>query len=452
MVAQGITPFGDGDAEKQEASHHGEELAGQFMGFGSWLKRWRQAAGLTQTPVAKALGMGVRTYRNVEKGATPPRFTKAQCEALAELLQLDKSERHALLLYNIGTTLDDDPLVGTNPELRKAMRLLIDRQMPSPAYLTDRNWNILAYNQAMAEWWPWVMEPRANLMRWALTNLEARALYHDWDMHATAYIRLLKFAQATHKDNFELAELIAEVRRNPDVDRIWRTEADMEADRDGHVFRMIVPALGWQTVEVVSHVLHPAATPHCRFVVITWVEAESSNDTTDALGGKRNAWARAEPEAQPPAQAEADAARLRAAHALTANLVVDSADEAAALAGPGGIPLPALSALAGPDCRLTLSPETRSVVWATEEAPGEWSITELGAGAVVDRIHTPVMSLEARTELKLLVRASLPDCEQAATEHLARQLSQADLHAALLREILGDLQDRAGRVHYSGAA
>ncbi|RPF43632.1 hypothetical protein EDD96_0132 [Streptomyces sp. Ag109_G2-6] len=32
--------------------------------------------------------------------------------------------------------------------------------------------------------------------------------------------------------------------------------------------------------------------PHCRFVVITWVEAETSDDETDALGGKRNwgAW------------------------------------------------------------------------------------------------------------------------------------------------------------------
>ncbi|RKT02314.1 hypothetical protein BX286_0205 [Streptomyces sp. 3211.6] len=50
-------------------------------------------------------------------------------------------------------------------------------------------------------------------------------------MHAAAYIRLLKFAQATHKDNAELVDLIAEVRQSPDVERIWRTEAHLEADR-----------------------------------------------------------------------------------------------------------------------------------------------------------------------------------------------------------------------------
>ncbi|MEW1633535.1 helix-turn-helix transcriptional regulator [Streptomyces sp. NPDC093801] len=441
MVAQGIVPFGDDHAENKGA--HGGEIAGQFMGFGGWLKRWRQAAGITQAPVAKALGMGVRTYRNVEKGAVPPRFTKPQCEALADLLGLDKSERHALLLYNIGTTLDGDPQIDASPELRRALRLLIDRQMPSPTYLTDRNWNILAYNAAMAEWWPWVMEPRANLMRWALTNPEARTQYHEWEMHAAAYVRLLKFAQATHKDNAELVDLIAEVRQNPDVERIWRTEADLEADRDGHVFRMIIPALGWETIEVVSHVLYPASMPHCRFVVITWVETESSDDETDALGGKRNAWAHAEPSTptpQPSAQAEADAARRRAARALTARLVVDSANEAAALAGPDGISLPALSALAGPECQLTLSPKNHFVVWAIQEVPGEWGITQLGAGAVIDRIHQPIVDPQARAELKLLLRASLPNSVQAASSRLSEQLPQADLRATLLREIFNDLQ------------
>jgi hypothetical protein len=219
----------------------------------------------------------------------------------------------------------------------------------------------------------------------------------------------------------------------------------MEADRDGHVFRMIIPALGWETIEVVSHVLYPASMPHCRFVVITWVEAESSDDETDALGGKRNAWAHAEPGSptipQLSAQAEADAARRRAARALTARLVVGSADEAAALAGPGGVPLPALSALAGPECQLTLSPENHSVVWAIQEVPGEWGITQLGAGAVVDRIHQPIADPQARAELKLLLRASLPDSSQAAISRLHGQLPQVDLRAALLREIFNDLQE-----------
>lgn len=429
MDVQGTAPFADDFAAIRGAP--GEDIAGQFMGFGGWLKRWRQTAGVTQAPVARALGMGVRTYRNVEKGAVPPRFTKAQCEALANLLRLDKSERHALLLHNIGTTLDSDAQIDAGSEQRRALRLLIDRQMPSPSYLADRNWNILAYNQAMAEWWPWVMDPRANLMRWALTHPEARTLYLDWEMHAGAYVRLLKFAHATHKHNTELIELIADVRQNQDVERIWRTQADLEADRDGHVFQMIIPALGWETVEVVSHVLYPAALPHCRFVVITWVEADASDDETDALGGRRNAWAHAETDLAHPSKAQATAAPL----------VVGSAEEAAALAGPDRVPLPGLSALAGPESRLTLSPENHTVLWAVEDVPGEWVVTRLGAGAVVDRIHRPVADPQARAELKLLLRASLPNSDEVALSRLHEQLPQADLRAALLHEIFDDLHE-----------
>lgn len=52
------------------------------------------------------------------------------------------------------------------------------------------------------------------------------------------------------------------------------------------------------------------------------------------------------------------------------------------------------------------------MVWMTEEAPGEWGIAELGADAVVDRIRPPVVGPQTRAELKLLLRASLPDCDR----------------------------------------
>ena len=130
------------------------------------------------------------------KGATPPRLTPAQCESLAALFDLDREERRALQLHNIGSNLKP-PRDAGQPELQQALRLLIDRQMPSPAYLCDQHWNILGFNTAMAEWWPWVMEPGANLILWALTSAEARDQYQDWDMHASAYVKILKFAEAT---------------------------------------------------------------------------------------------------------------------------------------------------------------------------------------------------------------------------------------------------------------
>ncbi|MER8219069.1 helix-turn-helix domain-containing protein [Streptomyces sp. NPDC094143] len=147
VVTQEQKPSGNDATGGQisERDGSGQQLAGHYMGFGALLRRWRKAAGVTQYRTARALGMSERTYRKIERGATPPRLSRTQCEALSELLRLDRDERHALLLYNVGSMLVP-PSGSSQPELQQALRLLIDRQMPSPAYLCDQHWNILAFN------------------------------------------------------------------------------------------------------------------------------------------------------------------------------------------------------------------------------------------------------------------------------------------------------------------
>ncbi len=196
--------------------------AGQVMGFAGQLRSWRKAAGerrgrrVTQGECAKAIDRSERWYRDLERGAGRHRLDRKQCEDLADLLQLDRDEFIALLLYNgLGPT----TAAGTvDARVRSGLRLLIDKQMPSPTFLCDANWNIVAYNAATAEWWPWVLEPGANLMRWSLTVCEARSQYHDWERHAATYVSLLKFALAGREDSAELMELIGEVCKDPTSD------------------------------------------------------------------------------------------------------------------------------------------------------------------------------------------------------------------------------------------
>ncbi|WP_432012734.1 helix-turn-helix transcriptional regulator [Streptomyces cucumeris] len=420
------------------------------MGFGALLRRWRKDAKVTQAVTAKALGMGERTYRKIERGATPPRLTRAQCESLAARLNLDRDERHALLLYNIGSNLVP-PRGAGQQELQQALRLLIDRQMPSPAYLCDQHWNILAFNTAMAEWWPWVMEQGANLILWALTDPEARTQYQDWDKHASAYVKILKFAQATKPDDPELRELIEKVRKDPDVRHVWETEHDMGETRDGHVFRMNVPALDWETIEVVSHVLYPASMPECRFVVITWVEGDE-DDERDALGGPRNAWATttanlddvkaAQRHTQNRVAEDAATRWRREAATLASRMVVATAEEAAAQAGKNRVPMPAISKLLGPDTQLTLAPDKRTVVWAVEEAIGCWSVTCVSPTTVIARVSKDALRGACLTEMHHLVRAALPADAEAAAARIGDLLAERDAEQRVLRNVLHTLRER----------
>ncbi|MEU3077788.1 helix-turn-helix transcriptional regulator [Streptomyces laurentii] len=276
---------------KAESSGHlpreaGQPWAGQVMGFAGQLKAWRKIAGhrrgrrVTQDECATAVGRSARWWRNLERGDGRTRLDREQCRRLADLLRLDRDERAALLLYNnLATTAESGPV---DPRVHSSLRLLVDQQMPRPAYLCDPYWNILASNASMAEWWPWVLEPRANLMRWALLDPEARTQYHAWEQHAAEYVKMLKFALA-RSDAAELLALIGDVCEDPDVRHIWETTTELTKTRDGHLFRMSVPIMGQEPIEVVSHVLHPAALPNCRMVVITWSANEEAEDEAREL-------------------------------------------------------------------------------------------------------------------------------------------------------------------------
>ncbi|WP_327352787.1 helix-turn-helix domain-containing protein [Streptomyces sp. NBC_01304] len=451
MAAQepGIDRTGEAVAENFSEGNP-KQLAGQFMGFGALLLQWRKtAAGRpTQERTAKAMGISVRTYRKIEKGAVPPRLTPAQFEGLAKLFGLDEEGRHALMLHNIGSTLA--PPRGTSqPQLQKALRLLIDRQMPSPAYLCDQHWNILGFNTAMAEWWPWVMEPGANLILWALLSPAARTQYQDWDMHAAAYVKILKFAEAARRDDPELRELIEKVKKDPDVRHIWDTENAKGETRDGHVFRMNVPTLDWETVEVVSHVLYPASMPECRFVVITWVEG--GEDEHDALGDARNAWAAtaadqddveaAQRHAQNRVAEDAATRWRREAASLASRMVVATPEQAAALAGNNGIPMPAISKLMGPDAQLTLAPDRSIVVWAVEEVVGCWSVTYMQPATVIARVPRDAVHGACLAEVLQLVRAALPAEADAAIARIAQLLEERDTEQRVLREVLNTIEN-----------
>ncbi|WP_185893885.1 helix-turn-helix transcriptional regulator [Streptomyces sp. WAC05950] len=424
--------------------------SGQTMGLGGLLRAWREAAGarqgrqITQLDMAMTVGRSERWYRGLERGATTRSLDRTQCEALAELLQLTRDESHALLLYNnLGIT--GCPEAASDPRVRSALRLIIDKQMPDPTYLCDSRWNILAYNRAMAEWWPWVIEPGANLMRWALTDPEARTQYHDWHQHAAAYVRLLKYAMATPGPDPDLLGLINDVCKDPDVRRIWDTVHEHGQNRDGHVFRMSVPVLDWEAVEVVSHVLYPAGLPDCRLVVITWWTEEDDGER-DPLGGVRNAWA------QQPSLADAGGrvaaaegmkgparSQRRTAQTLAGRLSVPSAGDAAALAAEDRIELPILSKMIGADVQLTLSPSTRTVIWAVRDDEGEWTISEVDAYNVVVRMPHAVTEPAAREEMLHLTRAVLPDNPEAAIAKIDELAAQARARIDILLDIRVDL-------------
>ncbi|MDH6132767.1 transcriptional regulator with XRE-family HTH domain [Kitasatospora sp. MAA4] len=253
-----------------------ESAPGELPGLAALLRSWRTRAGqrldlgkpLPQVELANRVGMSERWYRDLERGATA-RLDPRVLTLLADSLLLDADERATLYLYALGGTpyaaLDKPDDASGLGQLQD----LLDRQMPRPAYLTDSSWNIVGHNRAMAEWFPWVLAPDANLIRWGLILPEAREQLVDWPRHARMYLAMIRFALAEHPNDTGLVSLLQDVLRDPECRRLWAERLCVVANRDGHAFRLRLPHVSPDVVDVVTQVLIPAGRQSLRFVVIT---------------------------------------------------------------------------------------------------------------------------------------------------------------------------------------
>ncbi|GAA0285844.1 hypothetical protein GCM10010302_25160 [Streptomyces polychromogenes] len=409
----------------------------ELIGLAGLLRAWRAAAGtkmrrskpLSQAEVAARAGMTERWYGELERGASP-RLRRPKIDQLAAALLLDEDQRETLYLYTDGSSPPRSPRPPGYTEDLHPLQLLLDHQMPRPAYLSDASWNIVGFNRAMAQWFPWVLEPRPNLMRWALLHPDAREQYVDWEGHARIYLAMMRMALVKHDRLPELVSLLNEVLSDSECRRIWEGQPELVSSRDGHVFRLHISRFDHKDIEVVSQVLYPAAFPHLRFVAITWLGSRE-DPGVDADGPNAAIAVNGAPRATPPLRV--DGTHPRPYWSL------DSFEAARSLAGSSPVDLPALSDAAGEGIRLTADRSGRHVIWATSEAGGTVAFEDLKTREALARIPVSALTAGARREYQDLLRSTLaPDGATALRqldELLVPQLDTIDLLVELRNQL-----------------
>ncbi|WP_055564857.1 helix-turn-helix domain-containing protein [Streptomyces atriruber] len=263
------------------------------------LRAWRATAGkklqrgkpLPQKEVAERMEVSERWYRNLESDARVP-LTPDALTRLSAALALGPDER--LALYG-NVHAHADPAVPDphdDGEPRCALAELLATQEQFPAYLVDRSWDILDHTGTMATWFPWVLEPGANLLRWVLTSAEAREQLTDWPAHAAVYLAQLRFALVTSRGEGPLAALLDEVLDDHECRSLWGQDLNVIAYRQGHRFRLRLPHVSAEEITVTSQVLLPAYRQELRYVLLLPTNASA-----------RQAGTRIQPQSQPQAQA-----------------------------------------------------------------------------------------------------------------------------------------------------
>ncbi|MFD9406059.1 helix-turn-helix domain-containing protein [Streptomyces sp. NPDC059989] len=239
------------------------------------LRVWRFDAGIKlrrekaipQKEVAELMGVSERWYRSLESGDSVS-LSSDILGRLSEALVLGPDERMVLYsraLDGAGVALADDEGAA---EDQLALLRLVTGQTQFPAYLTDGSWNILGYNTLMATWFPWVREPGANLMHWALTGQEAREQMLDWRRHAEVYLAMLRFALATGSEKASFDRLLQRILRDPVCRELWAQGPKVIAFRQGHRYRLSLPHVSPEQITVTSQVLLPAYQHGMRCVML----------------------------------------------------------------------------------------------------------------------------------------------------------------------------------------
>ena len=183
----------------------------------------RRTPGLRREEVAQLSGVGTTWYTWLEQGRDV-RASLSVLEALADALALTPAERSHLILLGRGEEAADG---APREEVPPTLVRLIENLGTSPAYISGRRWDYLAWNRALtvvfgdpAE----LPEGRRNMM-WAVFNDPARRKLFgsDWGEGARNAVARFRADCASYIGDPHFEELIEALKESsPEFRRWWK--------------------------------------------------------------------------------------------------------------------------------------------------------------------------------------------------------------------------------------
>lgn len=165
----------------------------------------RRAPGLRREEVSSIAGVAVSWLAKLEQGRAHA-VSADVLDALALALRLDAAERtHLFTLAGF-----HPDRAAPAPRVTAALRALLDVLEPNPAYLLDRAWNIIAWNQAEAELFPSLVsyEGTPNLIELVFGDPDLARLMVDHEAECVRMVAQLRAHHAAWPDDPELIDVI----------------------------------------------------------------------------------------------------------------------------------------------------------------------------------------------------------------------------------------------------
>lgn len=229
----------------------------------------RRTQGLRREEVAQLAGISATWYTWIEQGREVNVSADA-LDRLASALKLSRSER--VYLFEIADRRDPR---GTGLEEDAAPQALIGMiaDIPLPAYILGRTWDLLAWNPPAAELFTgWLDQPQGdhepppNLLRFVFQIPEARQFVIDWEVRAKRLVAEFRADCRSRLEEPELQRLVTELSQtSQEFDRFWKQHDVLE--RQGGQRQFSHPKRGLISYQQVT--LRPVDQEQLKLVLLT---------------------------------------------------------------------------------------------------------------------------------------------------------------------------------------
>ncbi|WP_322750633.1 MULTISPECIES: helix-turn-helix transcriptional regulator [unclassified Frankia] len=182
----------------------------------------RRVPGLRREELALLAGISVDYYVRLEQGrvANPG---ETVLDALAQALQLDDAERDHL--FHLARPARTRPRPVAPQRVRPTLRVMLEQMSGTPAFITGRRSDVLAWNRlaaALITDFDAIPAVQRNMCRFMFLDETARSLYREWEKVARVSVNVLRLRAGQYPHDPELASLVGELSvHSPEFRRWW---------------------------------------------------------------------------------------------------------------------------------------------------------------------------------------------------------------------------------------
>ncbi|MGY6268800.1 helix-turn-helix transcriptional regulator [Achromobacter denitrificans] len=223
----------------------------------------RRTPGLRREEVAQLCGISVTWYTWIEQGREVS-VSPSVWSRIAGVLQLARAER--AYLFDLADCADPqharDDDAGAPGLLQECVNAI-----NAPAYVLDRAWNVLAYNEPLRDLfddWP-RRDAEPNLLRYIFLDPAARDLVVDWDQRARRVVAEFRADAGAHLDESAVLALLDGLNRQSPVFAHWWTRHAV-VEREGGLREFQHPLRGKLAYQQITFRL--ATHPDLKLVML----------------------------------------------------------------------------------------------------------------------------------------------------------------------------------------